>query len=268
MTENMETDYMHNDMEILENLPENVESLNLEDLIYDTDQGNDSTYNMQPVFYSEKERKDDNVEVCFVTISADKFQKFPRALQERLRNLRTLKRPEPAPQPECAPETSMKGIPVPTVPLMSETVEKALVEIALFASTGTKGIHDTGASKSVIGLKKIGKLLQELPSHIKNNLKKAKSTTVFRFGNNATLAALFAVLLPLQPGIWMRIEVVPGETPFLISNKFTRGMKSLVDYECDVMYLRAIQRKIPLTLGPNGFYLLSLIHISEPTRQP
>ena len=81
------------------------------------------------------------------------------------------------------------------------------------------GIIDTGASKSVIGEKRVSDLLAILKHEHRSLVKWQKSETVFRFGNNGTLKSLGALYIPFGSK-WLRIEVVQGWTPFLISNAF------------------------------------------------
>eukprot|EP00435_Cladocopium_sp_Y103_P046045 s2366_g13.t1 len=85
------------------------------------------------------------------------------------------------------------------------------------------GIIDTGASKSVIGEKRVDSLLNSLSANHKSQVKWHPSETVFRFGNNGVLRSVGALFIPFGD-MWMKIEVVKGSTPFLISNAFLHAL--------------------------------------------
>ena len=89
-------------------------------------------------------------------------------------------------------------------------------------ATGCPGIIDTGASKTVIGQSKIKSLIRSLPVEVQRKMNWKKSETAFRFGNNAILPSVGAVL-PFGSR-WMKVEVVAGETPFLLSNSFLKSI--------------------------------------------
>ena len=60
-------------------------------------------------------------------------------------------------------------------------------------------------------------------------VRRAPSGVVFRFGNSGTLRSDEALFLQRNGKGWLRIEVVPRSTPFLISNAVIEGMKGVVD---------------------------------------
>ena len=62
-----------------------------------------------------------------------------------------------------------------------------------------------------------------MPMEIQRQMNWKKSETVFRFGNDAVLPSVGALYLPFGER-WMRIEVVEGNTPFLLSNSFLRAI--------------------------------------------
>ena len=86
-------------------------------------------------------------------------------------------------------------------------------EPVFFVDHGSSAILDTGASKSVIGKKRLEQLLTCLPESFAKKMSWQKSETVFRFGNNGTLKSLGAAFFPFGPR-WLKIEVVDGATPF------------------------------------------------------
>ena len=55
------------------------------------------------------------------------------------------------------------------------------------------GIIDTGASKTVIGQRKVKALIRSMPSEVRRQMNWKRSETVFRFGNNAVLPSVGAI---------------------------------------------------------------------------
>lgn len=99
---------------------------------------------------------------------------------------------------------------------VSDRVEHAL-------GSERTGIIDTGASKSVVGEKRAQGLLPTLKPSVREGARWKKSETVFKFGNNETLKSLGALYLPFGHR-WLKVEVVKGWTPFLISNAFLHSL--------------------------------------------
>ena len=111
-----------------------------------------------------------------------------------------------------------------------------------FASSGTNGIVDLGASQTVIGSQQVPDLLQGLPDHVRAKAHRTPCQLVFRFGNHQTLTSKHALMLPLQKG-WFRIAVVPGPTPFLLSSTFLKQIKAVIDTEEGTMWSKAFKTK-------------------------
>ena len=104
----------------------------------------------------------------------------------------------------------------------------------LFNSEEADGeaIIDTGASRAVIGENRVQGMIQSLPPHLGKLVYRAQTSGVtFKFGNSAKLTSQYALLLPRSQNGWIRVEVVPGQTPFLISNSILKGLKGIVDVD-------------------------------------
>ena len=82
-------------------------------------------------------------------------------------------------------------------------------------------ILDTGASKSVIGKKRLEQLMRNLPDDFVKRIAWQKSETVFKIGNKGTLASLGAVFISFGRR-WLRLEVVDGTTPFFCRMYFCK----------------------------------------------
>ena len=118
-------------------------------------------------------------------------------------------------------------------------------EVVFVVETGCPGIIDTGASKTVIGQGKVRELLKSLPSWIQKQVSWKKSETIFRFGNNAVLPSIGAVYIPFGSR-WLKIEVVSGETPFLLSNSFLKAIDADVCTNKSCLRLNQCDMEIPL----------------------
>ena len=100
--------------------------------------------------------------------------------------------------------------------------------IACFASHGSHGILDLGASKTVIGSQHLGDLINSLDASIRQKLSRCPCQIVLKFGNQSTLASKEALVVPIGT-LKLKIAVVPGGTPFLISNTLMRTLRATID---------------------------------------
>eukprot|EP00435_Cladocopium_sp_Y103_P033530 s374_g8.t1 len=91
-----------------------------------------------------------------------------------------------------------------------------------------EAVVDTGASRSVIGEDRLKGLVQYVVSKTGWAIKRVSSNVQFRFGNSGTLQSQYAICIPRQQKGWIRVEVVPGRTPFLISNTVLKEMGILI----------------------------------------
>ena len=82
-------------------------------------------------------------------------------------------------------------------------------EPACFASHGSLGIVDLGATKTVIGSKLVPELLNGLDQNIRSQIKRCPCVVTFRFGNHGVLQSQQAIVVPL-PGLLLKIAVVPA----------------------------------------------------------
>jgi hypothetical protein len=130
----------------------------------------------------------------------------------------------------------------------------------LSAEASCPGIIDTGASKSVIGQKKVKSLLHSLPTAVQTQVHWGSSNTVFRFGNNGTLPSVGALYIPFGAR-WMRLEVVKGETPFLLSNAFLKATAADVcSSSCELFFTESGIR-VPLHVNSKGLYTVELADV-------
>lgn len=106
-----------------------------------------------------------------------------------------------------------------------------------------EAIIDTGASRTVIGSDRLRDLIQSCGDV---SIKSAPSSVVFRFGNSGVLKSTQAVFFQRKTGGWIRVEVVPGRTPFLLSNSALSSLKAVLDISDRVLWFKGNNTGIPL----------------------
>ena len=135
-------------------------------------------------------------------------------------------------------------------------------ETVLSAEVGCPGIIDTGASKSVIGQRRVKRLIESLPKAVQERVQWGKSETVFRFGNNGVLSSVGALYLPIGDR-WMRLEVVNGgETPFLLSNAFLKSIAADVSSGNGELIFQELGCKV-LKTYPKGLFTVELSEVLQ-----
>ena len=137
-----------------------------------------------------------------------------------------------------------------------------LEPVLFIDSKGCPAIIDTGASKSVIGQEKVASLMQSLPSDLQSRIKWKQSEVVFRFGNNATLPSVGALFIPFADR-WMRLEVVKGSTPFLLSNAFLKAVEADVCTSTQELKMFGGGVRVALTVNRKGLFLVELSDILQ-----
>ena len=135
-----------------------------------------------------------------------------------------------------------------------------------FASSGTIGVVDLGASQTVMGSGQVAELLKGLPDSIRAQVRRTPCHLVFRFGNHQTLTSEQALLLPLK-GQWFRIAVVPGQTPFLLSSTFLKQIKAVIDTDVGTMWSKELQKSLEISKSPKNLYLMD-INSGTPLQMP
>eukprot|EP00435_Cladocopium_sp_Y103_P020778 s1772_g5.t1 len=124
------------------------------------------------------------------------------------------------------------------------------------------GIIDTGASKTVIGEKRVHHLLATLKADHRDLVKWQKSETVFRFGNNETLKSLGAMFIPFGKR-WLKVEVVQGWTPFLISNAFLSALHADLHISKSLLKIPKWGVEVKLRRNSKGLFTVALTELIE-----
>ena len=92
---------------------------------------------------------------------------------------------------------------------------------------------------SVIGARQFQELCQALPKTIKTQMREAPCQVSFRFGNDSTVTGRKAVFFPIGPQ-WIKIVVVPSNTPFLIANSVFRSLGAVIDTGANLIYFKKL----------------------------
>ena len=157
---------------------------------------------------------------------------------------------------------------IPMKPLRSQ-IDPFEIEIvseectSLFASSGTSGVVDLGASQTVIGSDQMKELLEQLPLKVKQQIRKTSCNLTFRFGNHQTLPCRHAVLFPLQ-GSWFRVAIVEGKTPFLLSSNFLRHtLKAVIDTDEGTLWSKTLRKILTITPTQKTRFLLDINQLWE-----
>ncbi len=139
--------------------------------------------------------------------------------------------------------------------------------VVMFASHGSFGVVDLGASKTVIGSNHLSELMNSFDQKIQDQLQRCPCKMQFRFGNQGILSSTQALVVPIGP-LKVKIAIVPGNTPFLISNAFLRGLQAVVDTHQKHLKSPLLKEAIPLVLSPRGLFLMDLNEVIRAVRAP
>ncbi|CAK8990072.1 CCHC-type domain-containing protein [Durusdinium trenchii] len=127
--------------------------------------------------------------------------------------------------------------------------------------TSGEAILDTGASRTIIGSDRVPGLIEALKGI---EVQRGPSRCVFRFGNSGLLHSEEALFLKRFGKGWLRVEIVPGSTPFLISNAVLEGMRGILDVHEGVMRFHGSEDHLKLRQNVLG----SLVHCMGIKMQP
>ncbi|CAL1163657.1 unnamed protein product, partial [Cladocopium goreaui] len=138
-------------------------------------------------------------------------------------------------------------------------------EQILFASHGTHGILDTGATKTVMGSNQVSELLQQLHPEIRKSTYRCQCKITFRFGNEGTLDSQHAIVIPIGQ-VGLKVAIVPGGTPLLLSNSLLRTLKAQVDVSRKVLVSPFLKKPVSLNLNDRGLFLVDINELALSSR--
>ena len=126
-----------------------------------------------------------------------------------------------------------------------------------FATHDAFGVLDLGASKTVIGSNHVACLIRSLDEEVRAKLSRCPCQITFKFGNQGTLTSQQALVVPVGK-LRLKIAIVPGGTPFLISSTFMRAIRAQIDCFAQRLISPQLNHQVPLELTPRGLFLVNL----------
>ena len=124
-------------------------------------------------------------------------------------------------------------------------------------TSGSVGILDTGATKTVIGSSGVAAFIHALHPDVQKQLARCDCRVVFRFGNQGTLSSSQAIVVPLGK-LKLKIAVVPGRTPLLLSNTLFRALRVQIDTHGMLIHSPYLTQPIPIQLSSKGLFMLDV----------
>ena len=167
----------------------------------------------------------------------------------------------------CRSETSL---PIPRSDILSPPKSgilpnhEALAGVATDYSYRSHGVLDSGATKTVIGSNLVEALLQSLQPEVKSRVTRCTCDVTFRFGNLSTLEAKHALVIPVGY-LNLRVAIVQGNTPFLLSNTLMRALKAVLDSYHQELRSPMFHHPIKLQLTSRGLFLLDVNELVKAT---
>lgn len=159
---------------------------------------------------------------------------------------------------------STKGEPTSeSKPAVSEPSQSTMnMNDVHFASAGTVGVVDLGASQTVMGSQQVEELLAQLPNHARQAVRRTPNKLVFRFGNHQTLTSTHSLVFPFHKQQF-RIAIVPGNTPFLLSSAFLKQIQAVIDTDEDTIWSKLLKRSLSITRSNKNLLLMDINQLWE-----
>ena len=148
-----------------------------------------------------------------------------------------------------------------------KVVVGAEVNPICFATHTTYGVLDLGASKTVIGADHVKSLICSLDQSLRSRLTRCKCNITFRFGNQGTLNSDQALVVPIGD-LMLKIAIVPGSTPFLISNTLMRALQAQIDCQAFLLRSPKLLRPVKMELTNKGLFLIDLNELARASNCP
>ena len=85
---------------------------------------------------------------------------------------------------------------------------------------------------------------------------------MFRFGNQATLNSSQALVIPIGP-LSLKIAIVPGGTPFLLSNTLMRALHASINCRSQELHSPMFASPVKLQLSSRGLFLININELTQ-----
>ena len=162
---------------------------------------------------------------------------------------------------EMHPRVEKKG------PMITKGVTEDRANPICFATHTSFGVLDLGASKTVIGSSHVKSLICSLDQSLQNRLTRCKCNITFRFGNQGTLTSDQALVVPIGD-LMLKIAIVPGNTPFLISNTLMRALQAQIDCQAFLLRSPKLSQPVQMELTNKGLFLIDLNELARASDCP
>ena len=140
------------------------------------------------------------------------------------------------------------------IPLKGSSSKESML---CFATHDSSGIVDLGASKTVIGDEHLTSLIQNLDPTVREKLRRCPCRITFRFGNQGTLTSSQALVIPIGK-FHLKVAIVKGETPFLLSNTLMRALHASIHCHDQTLTSPMLGTAVKLRLSSRGLFLMDL----------
>ena len=114
----------------------------------------------------------------------------------------------------------------------------------------------------MIGSDHVAGLIQSLDEVSRAKIGRCPCNITFKFGNQGTLTSQHALVVPVGEML-LKIAVVPGGTPFLVSNTFMRAIRASIDCFSQTLASPIFQNTVQLELTSKGLFLVNLNDIIQ-----
>jgi hypothetical protein len=116
-----------------------------------------------------------------------------------------------------------------------------------------------------MGSNQVTEMLQQLHPEIRKRTYRCQCKITFRFGNEGTLDSQHAIVIPIGQ-VGLKVAIVPGGTPLLLSNSLLRTLKAQVDVSRKVLISPFLKKPVSLNLNGRGLFLVDINELALSSR--
>ena len=146
------------------------------------------------------------------------------------------------------------------IALLQSCAPKSQDEITgLVAETLSKGVIDSGCTKTVAGERSFNDYLQTLSNEEVQNIQYCGSNAQFRFGDSPHVQSKKKALLPMVMGnknIKLSTDIVPTDVPLLLSKQTMKTAEADIDFKTDTITLFGCKQDLLCT--SSGHYAIPI----------
>ena len=136
-----------------------------------------------------------------------------------------------------------------------ESEEWCLPALVVRTDSWDSGVVDTACGRMLIGAETLKHLIPKIEERYDCKVRFSKEANSFRFGNDGKVRTEVLVHLPAQIAnndVELRVAVIPGGAPLLISKSFLKKVQAVIDLDRDEITCRRFGCVLPLATGASG----------------